>query len=79
MDIQNSKRYIPFDNNTFPVSIALRINISSRHECVCGEIVNKDGSHGYRQKFSPRRTKLNDIIHHALKSANIPRETFKIM
>lgn len=66
------------DNNTFRISIALRYgtDICSRHKCVCGETVFKDGLHGLSCEKSagriPCHAELNNIIHKALQSSNIP-------
>jgi hypothetical protein len=66
------------DNNTFRISIALRFgsDICSRHKCICGETVFKNGSHGLSCSKSAgrhsRHAELNNIIHKALQSANIP-------
>lgn len=45
------------DNNTFRISIALRIGakICKRHNCRCGDIVSEDGSHGLSCLYSAGR------------------------
>lgn len=66
------------DNNTFRISVALRIGgvICAHHQCVCGENVTSDGRHGLSCVKSAgrhsRHSMLNDIIRRALVSAKIP-------
>ena len=67
------------DNNTFRISIALRIGtkICKRQKCGrCGDIVREDGSHGLSCLYSngrlPRHADFNNIINRILQSANVP-------
>ena len=66
------------DNNTFRISIALRIgtDICSRHKCVCGEFVSEDGTHGLSCLYSAgriaRHSEFNNIMHRSLKTGNFP-------
>jgi hypothetical protein len=66
------------DNNSFRISIALRLgcDICIQHRCVCGAYVNSSGIHGLSCDKSAgrhyRHYNLNDIIKRALNSAEIP-------
>ena len=66
------------DNNTFRISVALRIgtDICSRHKCKCGDIVSEDGTHGLSCPYCvgriPRHSDFNNFIHRSLKTGNIP-------
>lgn len=66
------------DDNTFRISIALRIGSEMCHqyECICGVTVDKYGTHGLKCKKSTgrysRHKEINNIIYRAMSSANIP-------
>ena len=66
------------DNNTFRIATALRIgcDVCKQHQCVCGDIVSTDGTHGLSCLNSagrlPCHAELNTIMQSALQSAIIP-------
>lgn len=66
------------DNNTFRISVALRIGAQMCHqyECLCGETVDIYGTHALKCKKSAgryaRHREMNNIIHRTMSSANIP-------
>lgn len=66
------------DNNTFRISIALRLgcDICIPHKCKCGKNVDKSGTHGLSCKYSagrhPRHSGFNNIICRTLHTANFP-------
>lgn len=66
------------DDNTFRISMALRLGAEMCHEynCVCGVLVDNYGRHGLccRKSYGKYllHRDLNNIIHRTLQSANIP-------
>lgn len=65
------------DDNTFRISMALRLGADMFHEhfCACGALVDKSRIHGLCckkniAKYAKHRK--NNIIHRALNSANVP-------
>ncbi|XP_031330809.1 uncharacterized protein LOC116161558 [Photinus pyralis] len=66
------------DNNTFRISISLRLgtNICVPHTCICGTQVDSSGIHGLSCSMSAgrhsRHSSLNEIIHRSLASAKYP-------
>lgn len=66
------------DNNTFRISVALRLGceLCIPHLCKCGSQVNSNGIHGLSCRKSagriPCHSEVNNILHRALQTANIP-------
>ena len=66
------------DNESFRVSVSLRLggNICQNHRCRCGEEIDTKGLHGLKCKKSSgrfsRHAAVNDLIHRALKSGDVP-------
>ena len=60
----------------FTTVFLLGINICKPHKCNCGTMVTSQGSHGLACRLSSgrmsRHQQLNDIVCHALNSAQIP-------
>ena len=66
------------DDNTFRISVALRVGseMCHKYECICGTTVDSYGTHGLKCKKSTgrysRHREINNIIARAMSSANIP-------
>lgn len=65
------------NNQDFRICVGLRLGIGyySKHKCICGSIVERDGTHGLccpnAKGTFPRHVELNRIINRALTSAHI--------
>lgn len=66
------------DDNSFKISVALRIGskICHPHKCRCGDTVDEFGTHGLKCRYSAgrhvRHRVFNDIIKRGVTSAKIP-------
>ena len=66
------------DNNTFRISVGLRLGLDLciPHKCICSADVDKSGIHGLSCKKSagrfPCHSEVNNIICRTLQTANIP-------
>lgn len=66
------------DDNSFRISVALRIGakICHPHKCRCGDIVDEFGTHGLKCRYSGgryvRHQKMNNIIKRGFTSAKTP-------
>ena len=69
---------LKLDNEAIMIAVGLRlgVNLCEPHQCACGKMVDVRGTHGLYCKHGAARAirhqQLNDIVHRALVSANIP-------